>query len=89
LEFAQEEDTLGAEAVVAVRQQGREYTEAVTRYSNAAMAWLAFMETIKDARKGPGDGSLCPCAAQASLPAMGAIRYRRRYLLYVSGDFRH
>jgi len=46
LEFAQEEDTLGAEAVVAVRQQGREYAEAVTRYSNAAMAWLAYMERI-------------------------------------------
>ena len=36
-----------AEAKVAVRQQGREYAEAVTRYSHAAMAWLAFMETIK------------------------------------------
>ena len=47
LEFAQEEDTLGAEAVVAVRREGRDYAEAVTRYSNAAMAWLAFMETIK------------------------------------------
>ena len=36
-----------AEAMVAVRQQGREYAEAVTRYSTAAMAWLAFMKTIK------------------------------------------
>ena len=36
-----------AEAMVTIRQQGREYAEAVTRYSNAAMAWLAFMETIK------------------------------------------
>ena len=35
------------EAMVAVRQRGREYAEAVTRYSHAAMAWLAFMETIK------------------------------------------
>jgi hypothetical protein len=34
-----------AEAVVAVRQQGREYAEAVTRYSNAAMAWLSFVDT--------------------------------------------
>jgi hypothetical protein len=33
--------------MVTIRQQGREYAEAVTRYSNAAMAWLAFMETIK------------------------------------------
>ena len=41
----------GAEAIVAIRQQGREYAKAVTRYSNAAMAWLAFMETIKDPRK--------------------------------------
>jgi hypothetical protein len=38
---------LGAEAILAVRRQGHEYAEAVTRYSNAAMAWLAFMETIK------------------------------------------
>lgn len=37
----------GGEAMVTIRQQGREYAEAVTRYSNAAMAWLAFMETMK------------------------------------------
>jgi hypothetical protein len=36
-----------AEAMVNIRQQGREYAEAVTRYSTAAMTWLAFMETIK------------------------------------------
>ena len=36
-----------AEAMVAIRQQGREFAEAVTRYSNAAMTWLAFMETMK------------------------------------------
>ena len=35
------------EAMVAVRQRGREYAEAVTRYSTAAMSWLAFMKTIK------------------------------------------
>ena len=35
------------ETMVAVRQSGREYAEAVTRYSHAAMAWLAFMKTIK------------------------------------------
>ena len=35
------------EAMVDIRQQGREYAEAVTRYSNAAMAWLAFMKTTK------------------------------------------
>lgn len=34
-----------AEIMVAVRQRGREYAEAVTRYSHAAMAWLAYMET--------------------------------------------
>jgi hypothetical protein len=33
--------------MVGIRQQGREYAEAVTRYSIAAMTWLAFMETIK------------------------------------------
>jgi hypothetical protein len=42
-----EEGALSDEAAVAIRQQGHEYAEAVTRYSNAAMAWLAFMETIK------------------------------------------
>jgi len=47
LEAEAEERAFSAEDMVAVRQQGREYAEAVTRYSNAAMAWLAFMETIK------------------------------------------
>ena len=42
-----EEGGLSAEAAVAIRQRGREYAEAVTTYSNAAMAWLAFMEKIK------------------------------------------
>jgi hypothetical protein len=42
-----EDGALSAEAIVAVRKQGHEYAETVTRYSNAAMAWLAFMETIK------------------------------------------
>jgi hypothetical protein len=37
----------GAEAMVTIRQQGREYAEAVTRYSTAAMAWLAFMGTTQ------------------------------------------
>ena len=36
-----------AEAMANIRQRGREYAEAVTRYSHAAMAWLAFMKTIK------------------------------------------
>jgi hypothetical protein len=47
LQNVAEEDTPGAEAMIAIRQKGREYAEAVTRYSNAAMAWLAFMETTK------------------------------------------
>ncbi len=45
LQTIAEEGAPGREALVAVRQQGREYAEAVTRYSNAAMAWLAFMGT--------------------------------------------
>jgi hypothetical protein len=45
LQTVAEVDAPDAEAMVAVREQGREYAEAVTRYSNAAMAWLAFMET--------------------------------------------
>jgi hypothetical protein len=39
--------TLNGEAMVDIRQQGRKYAEAVTRYSTAAMAWLAFMERMK------------------------------------------
>jgi hypothetical protein len=47
LQTVAEVDAPDAEAMVTIRQQGREYAEAVTRYSNAAMAWLAFMETMK------------------------------------------
>jgi hypothetical protein len=47
LEGVAEESAPGAEALVAIRQQGREYAGAVTRYSNAAMAWLAFMKATK------------------------------------------
>jgi hypothetical protein len=47
LQICAGESAPGAEAMVTIRQQGREYAEAVTRYSNAAMAWLAFMETMK------------------------------------------
>ena len=46
LEAANEEHALSAEDMVNIRQQGLEYAEAVTRYSNAAMEWLAFMEKI-------------------------------------------
>jgi hypothetical protein len=41
-----DEGVLSAEDMVNIRQQGREYAEAVTRYSNAAMEWLAFMENF-------------------------------------------
>jgi hypothetical protein len=51
LQTVAEEGAPGGEAMVAIRQQGREYAEAVTRYSNAAMAWLAFMETIRNPTK--------------------------------------
>jgi hypothetical protein len=47
LQTVAEEGAPSGEAMVDIRQQGREYAEAVTRYSNAAMAWLAFMETTK------------------------------------------
>jgi hypothetical protein len=47
LQIDAEQGAPSAEAMVAIRQKGREYAEAVTRYSNAAMAWLAFMETRK------------------------------------------
>jgi hypothetical protein len=45
LESIAEEGIFGADAMVVMPQQGREYAEGVSRYSNAAMAWLAFMET--------------------------------------------
>jgi hypothetical protein len=38
------------QAFVDIREQGREYAEAVTRYSKAAMAWLAFAD-LRGARK--------------------------------------
>jgi hypothetical protein len=41
-----DEGVLSGEDMANIRQQGREYAEAVTRYSNAAMAWLALMEMI-------------------------------------------
>ncbi len=47
LQTVAEEDAPGGEAMIVIRQQGREYAEAVTQYSNAAMAWLAFMGTTK------------------------------------------
>jgi hypothetical protein len=36
-----------AEAGLSIRQQGREYAEAVTQYSTAAMAWLAFLDQAR------------------------------------------
>ena len=47
LDTVAKEGAPAAEAIVAIRQQGRDYAEAVTRYSTAAMAWLAFMGTTK------------------------------------------
>lgn len=47
LQTLAEDGAPGGESMVTIRQQGREYAEAVTRYSTAAMAWLAFMKTIK------------------------------------------
>jgi hypothetical protein len=47
LEIVADEGAPEAEAAATIRHEGREYAEAVTRYSNAAMAWLAFMKTIK------------------------------------------
>jgi hypothetical protein len=44
LEAEAEERALSTEDMANIRQQGREYAEAVTRYSNAAIAWLAFTE---------------------------------------------
>jgi len=63
LQNVAEEGAPGREAMVTVRQQGRLYAEAVTRYSNAAMSWLAFMETMKseaqDVRVPPTATSPC------------------------------
>ena len=38
-----EEGAPSAEATEDFRRQGREYAEAVTRYSHAAMAWLGLV----------------------------------------------
>ena len=43
---------LSSDGLLAVRQSGQEYAAAVRRYSEAVMAWLAFMDTKReDARK--------------------------------------
>ena len=39
---------LSDEGMLALRQEGRVYAEAVTRYEDATMAWLALMEVNQE-----------------------------------------
>lgn len=50
---------LSSDGRLTLRQNGRVYADAVTRYANAVMAWLAFVEVNKEEaievlRKGAG-----------------------------------
>lgn len=36
------------DGLVALQQQGRDYANAVTRYSNAVMAWLSFADMSRE-----------------------------------------
>ena len=38
---------LSPDRLLAIRQQGREYAHAVTRYSEAVMAWVSFMDIYR------------------------------------------
>ena len=48
-----------------------------------------FREYGKKHRGRAGERSLLSCAPEASLPALGPIRYRQRYVLHVPGHLRH
>jgi len=45
LAIAADAEPLNSAGIVAIQQRGRDYADAVSRYSNAVMAWLAFAET--------------------------------------------
>ena len=44
------------DAGVAVRQEGRAYAAALTRYSEATMAWLTYVDTQLRPKKAGGAG---------------------------------
>ena len=44
LEIAADAGPLNADGITALRQAGREYAAAVSQYTNAAMAWLSFVD---------------------------------------------
>ena len=39
---------VSSEGLLALRQQGRDYAQAVRQYSNAVMTWLSFMDTLRE-----------------------------------------
>ena len=45
LAIAADAEPLNSAGIVAIQQRGLDYADAVSRYSNAVMAWLAFAET--------------------------------------------
>lgn len=46
LEIAADTDNL-SDSVIALRQHGRDYANALVQYSNAPMAWLSFADKIE------------------------------------------
>jgi hypothetical protein len=51
LEIAADTD-LGSDGMIAIRQLGRAYADAVIRHSDAVMAWLAAVDTNRVPLKG-------------------------------------
>ena len=43
-----------AKSITVLKQVGRDYAEAVTRYSNAAMAWLTYADRHSESSKPRG-----------------------------------
>jgi hypothetical protein len=46
LEVAADTDNL-SDSLIALRQHGRDYANAIVQYLNAAMAWLSFADKIR------------------------------------------
>ena len=52
MEITSDTGPLSKDGTTSIRQSGREYANALTQYTDAAMAWLAFSDLhLEDARK--------------------------------------
>jgi hypothetical protein len=52
MEITTDTGPLSKDGTTSVRQSGREYANALTEYTNAAMAWLSFSDLhLEEARK--------------------------------------